>query len=763
MSSLYEKYGMSKYGMSMEDYDYIKNIIYTQLDQSISQSIALLEKKTVIQLVTSSITSRYGRYNINNATRIFLNDSNTHLFINDVYEEYIKEVKNRKESPTKNTVAHKRGANTLACNGQIKYTLSEPISRYGPGRETSSSEPRRSRFSIHEPIVTEIEEPNSMVPTDNINICFVGGVSTGKSTILNAIFCEQLTQCKIKRTTMVPTIYIENENNPFQITQPEEIFKQISEKNQELIEKTENGQKITKKEYSELTFNVGKLDINILQDAYVNVYDIPGLNDARTKDIYYEYLEENFHKFNLLIFIVDIHSGLNTSDEIDIVNFITNNTRHQMDKNNKKIYTMVIVNKADDMQLDEDSDETDKLCLTGELNEMYEQVEKTIRTEFERKNISEHLIGIIPLCAIDSYLYRMVKKHGNDFKLSPEQILKIGVNENGKKFSTLKPATQEKKVYEILNDNAFIETMIKLSGFSCLEKTLHKFLNENNTGKTIRIQNLLFTLKKHMDFLVYLSDSNTVFPPNFESLVEKHIDIYQAIKKIDINLYEEFMSNIVAKMFVILQEKVKLYKYDTIDNLINNYEKLNDKILKPYFSEYCDTSDFPAFIKQHIYSLILEHNEHRYQSDIDAFMIELSYLELLHFYNSITINTLICIFIRKPTMAFEYHRVEFVKVLNSFVELDIDISQLLRFVLLHDIKHCAYGNSGDLLFIRKMMYQLHNEIPIQNYILLHFHRIKTLSDEVVIKGINEETLSNEELVVDKYYLDYISRDRITTA
>jgi len=67
-------------------------------------------------------------------------------------------------------------------------------------------------------IKIEFEEKPIVPPADNINICFVGGVSTGKSTILNAIFCEELTQCKIKRTTMVPTIYIENESNPFNIT-----------------------------------------------------------------------------------------------------------------------------------------------------------------------------------------------------------------------------------------------------------------------------------------------------------------------------------------------------------------------------------------------------------------------------------------------------------------------------------------------------------------------------------------------------------------
>jgi proline dehydrogenase len=40
---------------------------------------------------------------------------------------------------------------------------------------------------------------------------------------------------------------------------------------------------------------------------------LPGL------DIYYSYLEAKFVHFNLIIFLVDIHSGLNTSDEIDIL------------------------------------------------------------------------------------------------------------------------------------------------------------------------------------------------------------------------------------------------------------------------------------------------------------------------------------------------------------------------------------------------------------------------------------------------------------
>ena len=38
---------------------------------------------------------------------------------------------------------------------------------------------------------------NPTIPNDNINICFVGGVSTCKSTCLNGVFCQKLTECKM--------------------------------------------------------------------------------------------------------------------------------------------------------------------------------------------------------------------------------------------------------------------------------------------------------------------------------------------------------------------------------------------------------------------------------------------------------------------------------------------------------------------------------------------------------------------------------------
>ena len=599
-----------------------------------------------------------------------------------------------------------------------------------------------------------------VIPQENINLCIVGTVSAGKSTILNAFFCEQLSQCKIKRTTMVPTVYIENDNfwNPFD--QTEEIFKTISEKNQEIISLTENGHKLKKEEYQELVFNVGKLDINILPDSFVNVYDIPGLNDARTKDVYYEYLDENFYKFNLVIFLVDIHSGLNTSDEMEIVNFITNRTRDQLENNNRKIYTLVVVNKADDMQLNED-DSTDKLELTGELSEMYEQVEKTLTDEFKRKNVSDHLIGIIPMCAIDAYLYRMVKKHGREFKLSPEQILKIGVNENGKKFSTLKPATQEKKVYEILNDQTFIDTMIKLSGFSSLEKILAKFLSENDKGKQIRIDNLLYDLRKLPSLTSVANMSKPWFNIiAFEGSVKNYCKIYDSIKQIDINNYNEHIINMVEEIEKLLAEKVTNWS-GSKEELLRLYDLFVNKIMNMYLESYVNTNDYPTYLTNKIIKMIEdEFDESLTITDITN---NFELLVKINMFNKSTITKLLQQIIindrAEKTINFadgQHNTNIIIPLLDEFKKLDVDLSRFLRFLIINQLYSHNYYGAG-LLSIKTMLYQKYGEIPISNLLKSKFsdnYKCTDVPFHIFVDGLTPEVMLMDQLKLDIYYLSY---------
>ena len=591
------------------------------------------------------------------------------------------------------------------------------------------------------------------IPTDNINLCFVGGVSTGKSTVLNGVFCEELTQCKIKRTTMWPTVYVENEH--IQDISTEEIYKIISEKNKEIIEMTESGKKIDSCDYKELVFNVGKLDINILENSYVNVYDIPGLNDARTKDIYYDYLDTNFHKFNLVVFMVDIHSGLNTSDEMDMLRFIINNTRDQFERNKRNIYTLIIVNKADDMQTEEDSD---KLEITGELREMFEQVENTVKEEFAKSGLKDNVIGIIPLCAIDAYLYRMVKKHGTSFKLSPEQILKIGVNENGKKFSTLKPATQEARVNEILKDNQFVDTMIKLSGFSRLESILHKFLKDNNKGSQLRIDNLMYELKKLPKLCDFTAGQSWFNMKSLTKLVEQYNKIYDNIALIDKTEYDAIMTSFVTEFTTILQDKVNRW-CGTVDELIASYDNINTEIITPYIrqnTDYYNNSVYPSFLTDRVLTLIGD--ELNNVLTVDSIIKQLNILERINMFDKTTIEAMfskIVLNIREnKSIGFEEHgnRIDdLIEVLNKSSEIDVNLSELLRFLIMNQL-HCINNNNS--LFIKKMLYRRYGEIIISEYILREFNTSASAPFGKFVKGLTSEDLNSKEHKLDMYYLNY---------
>ena len=125
-----------------------------------------------------------------------------------------------------------------------------------------------------------------------INICLVGCVSAGKSTILNAFFGQDFAQCKIKRTTMMPNKFIETDD-PKQITSSKEINEIIKKMNDQIYTQTQNGIKLKLSEHNahgELTFYVDNMEMNIGQKIKICMYDIPGLNDGRTKETYYEYV-----------------------------------------------------------------------------------------------------------------------------------------------------------------------------------------------------------------------------------------------------------------------------------------------------------------------------------------------------------------------------------------------------------------------------------------------------------------------------------------
>ncbi len=611
------------------------------------------------------------------------------------------------------------------------------------------------------------QSPQSTIPTDNINICVVGGVSTGKSTFLNAIFCEQLTECKIKRTTMVPTVYIENESGDApNIDKPEQIFAKIAQKNAEIIKKTESGEQVSDQEYAELQFNVGKLDINILPDSYVNVYDIPGLNDARTKSVYYEYLRRNFFKFNLIVFIVDIHSGLNTSDEADILRLIADHTRLQLDENQKKIYTLVIVNKADDMQLKTEGGT--ELEIVGELGEMFKQVENAVRSEFAAKNIADHLVGdgIIPLCAIDSYLYRMTQKHGARFKLSEEQILKIGVNEQGKKFSKLAKKTQETKVREILGDPDFVDTMITLSGFGRFEKLLASFLQQNNTGKQIRIDNLLFELRKHPKIGAFIT-ANPTNMENIFGLCHDIFKIFNVVLKIDKDIGEALVGETLVEIEDALQKYLEPWimrsTIPELESVMAYYTQFRYAVFVQFFDKLRDWSIYPEYIQKLVHSRVcillstkmIFPNGLIQSIDMCKMIGTMSKPRFQSLVDSVLGNVNKYSTMMQSNDELNKDNANIMEFVTTGEKIGVQMTTFLRFVLLNRITDTR-NISDKLLFQKQMIYLQHREIPIYSY-LLHVNQGHRVLPEWVVDGVTETMMKDKAHELDLEYLKRVAK------
>lgn len=407
------------------------------------------------------------------------------------------------------------------------------------------------------------------LPVDNVNICLLGCVSAGKSTILNALLCENLTQSKIKRTTMLPMAFVETQDK-----NTENNYKNISEciikVNDKLIKDEElNSENLRK--YSNISvYPINKLDLDISRKRNITIYDTPGLNDAKTKEIYYDYLEEIFCRFNIVVLIIDINSGTNTSDEIDMIDFVfeeINNNR----TNNKHTKLIVVANKIDDMNLDTTTGEL--IFANDEYKEMYEQIETTINEKCEEyPEVQDNFIGIIPLCGLDAYLFRMIKSKNYNYKLTQSEIIRIGVSEHGNKFKMKKAEDQIKMVNNIIADIDFVDSMIKLSGFNVLNKAILECVNDGSN--IFATENICYEINKIEEYDLY----------NFSKTYLEKIKLILKLKVINndtyVNHMKETMTDVIEEFCTTFEE--------CAEESFLFYNKYYDELILNNFNLYVD-------------------------------------------------------------------------------------------------------------------------------------------------------------------------------
>ena len=583
-------------------------------------------------------------------------------------------------------------------------------------------------------------------PIDNIRICTLGCVSAGKTTVLEALFLsqEKLSQTGMKRTTMIPTIFVESDEKPSSA-----ILKEITRKNKEVVEKTERGEALTIADCSqEPIYQVGHLNMapdvviatpasnkwkipfsasasepkqiitgNPIQSFKFTVYDIPGLNDARTKSVYYQYIDNMFSEFNMVMFIVDINSGLNTSDEMDILNLIIQKTIDARDKHGKIIKTMVIVNKVDDMQM---SDTDQKPEITGEYKTMFDQVVKTVHGEFKKADIYSHIAGIIPICANDSYLYRMVDKYGNGFTLTEEQILNIGTNEQGKRFSRKTKAEQRAEVDLIMKNKVFVGEMIELSGFQLVKDKFNELFQE--IGVDMKQQNIEHEFSKFKPVNALIEDGLVIGP------VVNQFDIWRTFKRVmTIETFKPRFQAEYDKIMKVIASKID--KFKDISTLVREFAKFRDSFNATGAGIINIDANPECYVSRCI-ALILENiNKHKTLKSfvdaietlktIDQFTIEPVTIIINRYIE--VIEVLLVLYTKgvKSNYASEIIDVDQVAVVNiieSLIDVKFDTYKLIH--VIRGILMCnASTATNNQLMRQAMYYDKIGEIPMKHFLL----------------------------------------------
>ena len=151
----------------------------------------------------------------------------------------------------------------------------------------------------------------------SLRIAIGGCISSGKSTLLNAICATTYSDMQRKRTTMKPQIYCEtkNELDPIYIAGIREHNK-ID--NSEIYKK---GSELTIDDIKPSIFPIPRIPdfMNLNEECYLDIYDLPGLNDSQTQDVFFQYIDQSHLDFDMIVYIVDVCSALNTNDEMNIL------------------------------------------------------------------------------------------------------------------------------------------------------------------------------------------------------------------------------------------------------------------------------------------------------------------------------------------------------------------------------------------------------------------------------------------------------------
>ena len=443
---------------------------------------------------------------------------------------------------------------------------------------------------------------SSLNHRNSIRIGLVGPVSCGKSTLLNSICVNQYEEMKIKRTTMLPSVY--KESNQMIYKNKKETQK-VYEKNKEMNRQIYNKEIELTNENCIATENIiPQIEnfVDLPKNIFLDLYDIPGLNDAKTRDIYYKWIENNFDQLDVIFHIVDINSPLNKSDEIDILKMIVKNIENEKIKNNREVFLLTIINKCDEMELDDDND----FIFDEEESENYEQIIKYTQDTIKEIATDENNINceFVPISAADTFVYRMLHNDPN-FELDMKLLQKFGINEIGKRKWNSMTESKKREYISTHFENTDINDTLELTGYNHFKKCLNTYLTKEKQSFILSSR-----LKYELTSEKLMNQNISKDKQQLESLIEIYNSYCSKIWTID-KLYKTNNSQMVTDLI-----NLHLSRWvNTISDISNSNQDSIDRLedYKSIIQQLNETID--TYALNNTVPLIIEENKSKRWND----------------------------------------------------------------------------------------------------------------------------------------------------
>ena len=443
---------------------------------------------------------------------------------------------------------------------------------------------------------------SSLNHRNSIRIGLIGPVSCGKSTLLNAICVNQYEDMKIRRTTMLPSVYKESNQ---MIYKNKEEKQKIYEQNREMNRKIYDQDELSNENCKVMENIIPQIQnfIDLPKNVFLDIYDIPGLNDPKTKDIYFQWIENNFDQLDVIFHIVDINSPLNTSDQIDILKMIVKNIENEKTKHNREVFLLTIINKCDDMELDDDEDD---FKFDEEEFENYEQIRKYTYDTIKENATDENNIHceFIPISAADTFIYRMLHNDPN-VELDMKLLQKFGINEIGKRKWNKMNGPEKRKYISSYFEKADINDTLKLTGYNHFKKCLNSYLTKEKQSFILSSR-----LKYELTSEKLMNQNISKDKQQLESLIEIYNSYCSKIWTID-KLYKTNNSQMVTDLI-----NLHLSRWvNTISDISNSNQESIDRLedYKSIIQRLNETIDTYALINT--VPLIIEENKSKRWND----------------------------------------------------------------------------------------------------------------------------------------------------